>query len=43
MDLPQLYQFIKTTFEADKYIAKLNMSRDKLVTDWHLYKTLVEI
>ena len=45
-NIPQLYQFkcyLKTTFEADKYVAKLNKSHDKLVTDWQFYKTLVEI
>ena len=36
-NIPQLYQFkcyLKTTSEADKCIAKLNMSHDKLVMDW---------
>ena len=45
-NIPQLYQFkryLKTTFEVDKCIAKLNMSHDKLVMDWLFYKTLVEI
>ena len=45
-NIPQLYQFkryLKSTFEADKYMAKLNKSHDKLVTDWQFYKTLVEI
>ena len=42
----QLYQFkryLKTTLEADKYVAKLNMSHDKLVRDWHFDQTLVEV
>ena len=36
-NIPQLYQlkhYLKTTFEADECIAKLNMSHDKLVMDW---------
>ena len=46
MNIPQLYQFkhyLKTTFEADKCVAKLNMSHDKVAMDWLFYKTLVEI
>ena len=44
--IPQLYQFyryLKTTFEAEKFIQKLSMSHDKLVMDRHFYKMLVEI
>ena len=39
-NIPQLHQFkhyLKTTFEADKCIAKLSMSHNKLVMDWHFF------
>ena len=45
-NIPQLYQFkryLKTTSEADKCTAKLNMSHNKLVMNWLFYITLVEI
>ena len=44
--IPQLHLFkryLKTNFEVYKYNAKLNMSYDKIVTEWCPYQQLVDV
>ena len=44
--IPQLHLFkcyLKTNFEVYKYNAKLNMSHDKIVTEWCSYQQLTDI
>ncbi|WP_419598529.1 hypothetical protein, partial [Thiolapillus sp.] len=44
-NIPQFHLFrnyLKTAFEAYKYIAIINMSYDKFTKEWQFYKTLME-
>ena len=34
-------RYLKTSFEAEKHIAIVNMSHDKFVIDWHFDKDLI--
>ena len=43
--IPQFHffkQYLRNTFEVYKHNSKVNMSYNKFMTSWHLYKTLVE-
>ena len=44
-NIPQFHllrNYLKTAFEAYKYIAIINMSYDKFTKEWQFYKTLME-
>ena len=43
--IPQFHflkQYLRNTFEVYKHNSKVNMSYNKFMTSWHLYKTLVQ-
>ena len=45
-NIPQLHlfkQYLKNTFDVDKYNAILTMSYDKIAAEWLYYKKLIQI
>ena len=45
-NIPQLHlfkQYLKNTFDVDKYNATLTMSYDKIAAEWLHYKKLIQI
>ena len=45
-NIPQLHlfkQYLKNTFDVDKYNAILSMSYDKIAAEWLYYKKLIQI
>ena len=45
-NIPQLHlfkQYLKNTFDVDKYNATLTMSYDKIAAEWLYYKKLIQI